>query len=70
MSHFETDTMSCPGMVEKWRLRSEVHFDDLHFEQFHVDWQDSAHCLCKDVVFLTAWFRALLRTASTDLCRC
>ena len=42
------DTMSCLGMVKKtWRLRSEVRFDEVHFEQFHVDWQNShlVHCM-------------------------
>ena len=45
---FEMDTMSCLGMVKKtWRLRSEVRFDEVHFEQFHVDWQNShlVHCM-------------------------
>ena len=30
-----------------WRLRREVRFDEVHFEQFHVDWQNShlVHCM-------------------------
>ena len=37
----------CAWSKTTWRLRSEVRFDEVHFEQFHVDWQNShlVHCM-------------------------
>ena len=62
-------------MVENggWEVRCILMMCTLNRFTLYIVWNVSWicwNCLCKDVVCLTAWLRAWLRTASTDLCRC